>query len=827
MAQLKKTCSSEVTIPAEISFHEAEIEYVGESSGATFSLWPFSNNNLLKRHMSPYTSPGVYIKEVSSGVHTISGVSTSIAAFFGRTSKGPVNSAVRVTGLADFERAFGDPHSKSDLADSVKLFFANGGTDCYVVRIGDATASSLPLNSYDGNEVLIVSAKTEGSWGDDIRLEIDYSGDNPDHTFNLNVYYIVGGVVMSSEKHSMLSMDPSHSKYVLTYVNNSSSLISLSLGAAGGDLGNTGQSHEGYSEGRRVFPQDNLSELSTQIIAGETKFMLSVNGSGLAEVDISGIRTDTFLHAAADITAKISSAFLIAGISESAGCSFVEKGDTDFNLMTIVATSGDMVSVSVEPASSGDISEFLMLGWRKGGVEFVRWSDYRPMPTATVTDISAADAMAILPQNAITEFVLDGTAVDFSGGLFSSSAKQWYEGTSGHEGVSERLEEIAAVINAAGLEYEAEVWGYHLAIISTSNSINAIPGTITTTDDATLVAALNDAVSLRQYALGAAGAVSDATGVGTAGTDGADPDRNAYTGSESAQTGFHALDNVDLFNLMILPADQGVDEALRASLWGPASSYCQSHRAFLLIDPPDDWTTQGTHKNLPAVAQDAATEAGDVRTGLVSDHAAVFYPNITFFDGTTTKTIGPSGAIAGVMARIDNDRGVWKASAGTEATLNMVNGLEVELTDAWNGILNENAVNCIRTFPQGIVSWGARTLEGFDSNSTDWKYIPIRRLALMIEESLYRGTRWAVFEPNDEPLWAMIRQSVGSFMGSLFRQGAFQGTTASEAYYVRCNKTTTTQNDRNLGIVNIEVGFAPLKPAEFVVIKIQQIAGEL
>ena len=127
----------------------------------------------------------------------------------------------------------------------------------------------------------------------------------------------------------------------------------------------------------------------------------------------------------------------------------------------------------------------------------------------------------------------------------------------------------------------------------------------------------------------------------------------------------------------------------------------------------------------------------------------------------------------------------------------------------------------------GIVSWGARTLDGADQKASEWKYIPVRRLALFLEESLYRGTQWVVFEPNDEPLWAQIRLNVGAFMQNLFRQGAFQGTSPREAYLVKCDKETTTQNDINLGIVNIVVGFAPLKPAEFVILKITQLAGQV
>jgi phage tail sheath protein FI len=189
--------------------------------------------------------------------------------------------------------------------------------------------------------------------------------------------------------------------------------------------------------------------------------------------------------------------------------------------------------------------------------------------------------------------------------------------------------------------------------------------------------------------------------------------------------------------------------------------------------------------------------------------------------------VAASGTLAGVYARTDSARGVWKAPAGTEATLRGAS-IPTKLTDLENGALNPLGVNVLRTFPiYGNICWGARTLDGADQKASEWKYIPVRRTALYIEESLYQGLKWVVFEPNDEPLWAQIRLNVGAFMHNLFRQGAFQGTTPREAYFVKCDRDTTTQNDIDRGIVNIVVGFAPLKPAEFVVIKIQQMAGQI
>jgi phage tail sheath protein FI len=180
------------------------------------------------------------------------------------------------------------------------------------------------------------------------------------------------------------------------------------------------------------------------------------------------------------------------------------------------------------------------------------------------------------------------------------------------------------------------------------------------------------------------------------------------------------------------------------------------------------------------------------------------------------------------MSKTDTQRGVWKAPAGLDAAVNGVQGLTANLTAAENGLLNPLGVNCLRAFPvTGRAVWGARTLRGADQLADEYKYVPVRRLALFIEESLYQGTQWVVFEPNDEPLWAQIRLNVGAFMQNLFRQGAFQGKTPREAYFVKCDSETTTQNDINQGIVNIIVGFAPLKPAEFVIISLQQLAGQV
>jgi phage tail sheath protein FI len=308
------------------------------------------------------------------------------------------------------------------------------------------------------------------------------------------------------------------------------------------------------------------------------------------------------------------------------------------------------------------------------------------------------------------------------------------------------------------------------------------------------------------------------------GTDGNDLNDNDFIGpgTDSSKTGLFALENLDLFNLLSIPPYNNGD--VSTTLVGTAAQYCEKRRAFYLVDPPSDWLSKAT-------AVSKFTDPNTDYVGTNSDHAALFFPRLKEANplhDNQIEVFAPSGAVAGIFARTDAQRGVWKAPAGQDATLVGVPQLSVPLTDDENGELNPLGVNCLRAFPiVGRVVWGARTLKGADQLASEWKYIPVRRTALFIEESLYRGTKWVVFEPNDEPLWAQIRLNVGAFMHNLFRQGAFQGISPRDAYFVKCDKETTTQNDIDLGIVNILVGFAPLKPAEFVVIQIQQMAGQI
>ena len=311
-------------------------------------------------------------------------------------------------------------------------------------------------------------------------------------------------------------------------------------------------------------------------------------------------------------------------------------------------------------------------------------------------------------------------------------------------------------------------------------------------------------------------------GDNTAGLDGGAINGSDIQGEvkDGEKSGIHALDKTDLFNLLCIPPpnSETISDDFFPAVYAKAVGYCKSRRAMLIVDPPSNWKS----KDKPADEIDGL--------GLQSENAAIYFPRIKAPDPLSDgnlRSFPPSGVVAGIMSKTDQQRGVWKAPAGIETSLIGVPDLEVMLTDDDNGKLNPLGINCLRVLPPaGRVLWGSRTMRGDDRLADQWKYLPVRRTALFIEESLYRGTQWVVFEPNDEPLWAQIRLNVGAFMHDLFTKGAFQGSSPKEAYLVKCDKDTTTQFDIDRGIVNIVVGFAPLKPAEFVIIKIQQLTGQ-
>jgi phage tail sheath protein FI len=646
------------------------------------------------------TYPGVYIEEVSSGVRTITGVATSVAAFVDTFASGPLNQAVEVFSFADFERTFGGLSANSEASYAIQQFFLNGGGQAQVVRVTSATAANAAAaatvvleDKVSGTPLLTATAASPGAWGNDLRIGVDYNTTDPATLFNLTVTRVatVNGApqTVATESFRNLVIDPSKSNDAAAIVNAGSQLVTLTEGAAA------------------------LNKRPAQ------------TGSASAAIANGAV----------------------AGLAAGATVD-VKLGATDVGTTAALAGPLPTTLAGIAAALQSLLSPLL--------------------PNATVTVAGSASSTAYL-------VVKSGTAApDFV---------VLADGTAGLAGV------LGFAANTSNVQQYVLGGGVAQAQSGTGNLGAAHPGT-----DGTWSAA------------------SDAAGI-----------VGGLLGDQNAKTGIYALLDVDLFNILCIPATMNLPDTSAAAVAAAAEALCTTRRAMYILDAP-----QADH---PRDTPNAIMTWLDANATLRSRNAALYFPRVDIPDplsGFRLRPVAPSGTLAGVWASTDGARGVWKAPAGVAATLGGVQKLEYKLTDPENGVLNPLAINALRTFPvYGAVSWGARTLYGADQLADDYKYIPVRRLALYIEESLYRGTQWVVFEPNDEPLWSQIRLNVGAFMQILFRQGAFAGATPTDAYFVSCDAKTNPQATINLGIVNVVVGFAPLKPAEFVVIQIQQIAGQI
>jgi phage tail sheath protein FI len=663
------------------------------------------------------TFPGVYIEELQSGVHTITGVATSITAFVGYTARGLDNRATEIFSFADFERSFGGLAADSELSFAVQQFYQNGGTNACVVRVPKSGAKAATMNLRDkvggGADVLQITALSTGIWGNNLVIDVDYDGIPAADTkaFNLAITDPATGTV---ETFDNVTIDKAKSNFVEAVVND----------------------------------EDSGSKMILVKALGATPNRPAESGTVGGDLALDADGKPTAISNAKNLTIKISSDLPTAPAISNISVPFLAQGDP-------VPTSVVGVCRLLERKINGALQAI------------IPGASVRCRRATTATGI-AVRVLASIPKatDAVLTFAA-GTPVD-----------------------AKNDDADIALKLSTGTANVAHYW------LSTGRAMPAF-----------------------------------AEGTSTAGSEGnALPQAADLIGDPSAFTGIYALEKVDLLNILCIPdvtraaagnpAKSDLNLSDQNSIFSAAITYCDQRRAFLLIDPPPE-------------VEDVSTAVDWKTSGLkVHDkNGAAYFPRLKLSDPTNNfqlRTFAPSGVVAGLYSRTDAARGVWKAPAGVEATLAGVQGMVYKLTDDENGALNPLGLNCFRIFPiYGSIAWGARTLVGSDAEGNEWKYVPVRRFALFLEESLYRGTKWVVFEPNDEPLWAQIRLNLGAFMQTLFRQGAFKGSTPRDAYFVKCDKETTTQNDIDLGIVNIVVGFAPLKPAEFVVIKLQQIAGQI
>jgi phage tail sheath protein FI len=754
------------------------------------------------------TYPGVYVEEIASGAHTIVGVGTSTTAFVGYTTRGPVDSAVRIANFGEFEERFGGLDLDSDVSYAVRHFFLNGGTDAYVVRVASgALAGTLPLRGSDGTTVVLrLSARGAGVWGNALRVDVDYDTSNPDDTFNLTLTEVVEVGARPPETFRNLSMSAYSPNYAVEVIRAGSNLVEAQRPS-------TALVGSGRAFSRTGVDPGTLAPGGDPVLR---RIAVTINGDGPHEVDIFAGATPPATGAA--LATAIDTA--VSNIkAEFAGfaCSF-DATSTQLRATAPVPTrlqpdgtaaaAPEDASVQFSNATTSNAAAVLGLGRMNGGREWSVSAAMRPIPNGTLGSV-------VLDELDFTPPIGGGpTTVQIEGGPPAVALNTGGAGTmDSPEAVRARIETaLRAVADTPANKpiHDAQVTlvGGRLRILPGGDD----PGAKLVFAD--VAAATGDPPNTFAQQIGLSAATrANRWFMLSGGGDGTPPGDDAVQGERLPKSGLYALLDVDLFNILCLPTVK--TEAVLAE----AEAFCNEKRAFLIVDVPADKDT---------LEEAVAWING---TGLKDKNAAAYWPRIRAADPLQNyrlREFAPSGAVAGVYARTDAGRGVWKAPAGTEAAIRGAQGLSYQLTDPQNGQINPLGLNALRIFPAyGTVVWGARTLDGADQRTSEWKYIPVRRVALFIEESLYRGTQWCVFEPNDEPLWGQIRTNVGAFMHNLFRQGAFQGSSPRDAYLVKCDSETTTQNDIDLGIVNIVVGFMPLKPAEFVVLKISQLAGQV
>ena len=763
--------------------------------------------------------PGVYVEELPSAVRTIVGVPTAITAFVGYTKRGPADFPTQVLSFGDYERAFGALDPDSPVGYAVQQFFQNGGGEAWIVRVAE-NAARARIELRTGAEVnqtaLRLEARSSGIWANTLRVTVDHDTVNPDSLFNVAVTSYSGTTPVASEVHRNLTMNSFAPTFAEAAINANSALVT----ATSGGLPIAGN---GISRSAAKAPTNVVTPLGSD----PRRVMISVDGREPVEVSFDVPSTGPVADQYDSIGTQIRDAAVALGLPVAVASAAV-TGGRQMTFTSGTSTPAERRSVHFSSAPGDDAAAIIGLGVANGGAEIDAAAATRPAETG-----SRANAIGTLPAPSTTvhqvradlhtNSTLAGSPVGSATLGFTLPADR----PATHEDLRTALEDAlhAAALVPANAAIAAALAGATVRLYG--GRLHVTPGggpdamlRFAQVGAGTLAADLGLTYGTGETNLAfytpAIGAPLRGQGPTVLGADGQAPTSDAaFVGSEAAKTGLNALVDVDLVNILCIP------DRSSKTIQDAAAAWCEAHRCFYIADMPATVRTP----------QAAADWMRDPSRHTVSNYAASYFPRVVAADPMQNyqpRAMSSAGAVAGLYARTDTTRGVWKAPAGTEASLKGVLGSDYQLTNAENGIINPLGLNAIRSLPiYGNVVWGARTLEGADQAASQWKYVPVRRTALFIEESLFRGTQWVVFEPNDEPLWMQIRLNVGAFMHSLFRQHAFQGLSPRDAYLVKCDSETTTQDDINKGIVNIVVGFAPLKPAEFVILKITQLAGQV
>ena len=744
--------------------------------------------------MPQYKAPGVYVEEVERGAKPIEGVGTSTAGFLGETERGPTDPRL-VTSYADYQRLFGGVVEDKYLAQSVDGFFRNGGSQCYVGRVTGATetgganlaaysseAGTLALTpgtadfgrvATDGTVARTVVAHHRGPKGDDSITITAISTSGTD----------AGQFTVNTSVGTGITLKPGESRGI--------SVTFTAVGSSGTPGTRDASLDVTYELGEGQSPP--TATATATLAAEDLSPADGVLGLSTGRVDFGSVVTDNERTETVTVTNLGSTDVDITDIAPAGGQAFA---DTAFSLLTDVSSditipAGE--STTVEVACAPETT-----GSKSVTVELTHDGSGSPLTVDLVAD--AVDATfrfeAVGPGDwaegvAIT--VDDASLFDpAENNLFAATIRYWGDADDRAAAHAVFADPSRDADDAPDPDVEETYDNLSTVASSSDYYEKRIDGSST----------LVDSVELAGVSVGGTRPANGTTWLGVADetvTLDQDDFRGDATLVPDERTGFAGFDLVDEIAIVCIPDEHGYGFPLS----GLINEHCVNRKdRFAVLQ-----------------AAQSAGPPGDLSPSLRSDYAAFYYPWLKVLHPETGREqlVPPGGHVAGIYARSDQQHGVHKAPANEQ--VRGIQGLQVDISKGDQAILNPRGVNCIRTFRgRGTRVWGARTT----SSDPAWKYVNVRRLFLFVEESIDEGTQWVVFEPNDEQLWARVRQTISNFLTSVWQDGALMGTTPEEAFYVKCDRSTMTQNDIDNGRLICEIGIAPVKPAEFVIFRISQ-----
>jgi phage tail sheath protein FI len=762
-----------------------------------------------------YLHPGVYVEEIPSGSKPIEGVATSTAAFIGYTTKGPMGEPNLITRWDDYVTEYGGVRDEGDLAEgdamglSVSAFYQNGGTKAYIVRIAEDWSLENPAVTHAEKAVgyvdnpedtgtgnaLKFTAVNEGSWANGLVVRLTTS---PIDSSQYDVE--IGrnddkGEFSAIETFPGVSLDSNDPLFIKNVIDDVSTLVTVKLDTIPTEV--TADEFVGTST------SGDLSGLSLPLDLSDTSLFPDADSRTLTITIDGATAIDRVLPAESYASLAALAEDIQSAVRSGAGST------TDRQKNFTCVASGDrlvLTSGTRKPASSVVVTQDSLIA------KTLKLGQAALTGTSTSGEFAPGAVVAL---SGLADTTLDGsidgtpfTTLDLGGADLDLDAVA--TAIDGILGLSCSIE-----LNRLVLKSDTE---------SATSSVEIDPGT----EVAALLqlGAANGGTELNGQEYHDTYSGAEATGQENAelhppstdtldgGTDGNPPGEADY---EKVFTQFIKYRDI---NIICLPGQHWSEDSSGNPVIQKAIGHAEKMKnRMVIVDPP------------PGHELDNAKKVVDM--GLPSQtYCVVYYPwplaANRFYHPERAPglpknvLVPPSGYAAGMWAKIDGKRGVWKAPAGMETGLLGLSKLQYVVEDDEQDALNPLGVNCLRSMPgAGKVIWGARTRA--TKADPEWRYVPVRRTAIMIEQSIYEGIQWAVFEPNDHRLWSALRGNIGGFMNSLFRVGAFQGEKASDAYFVRCGLgDTMTQAEIDAGQVIVIVGFAPLKPAEFVIVRIQQ-----